>query len=768
MRVFFTLFLVGLSCFYRSLWAQEKIDLLDQKLEVRNFKFEQNIEMSDKGSKGIMFSFECRYPSNSRYLLTYKQQLSARKYGQEVFNDSSSYLVLKPNEWQKRRRFVAYRNLAVAAGPQEEIEFIYEVPGLLKYRNSIAYTQPQTYSILFQMEQAEVKRTARLLDPGSPKEGAPDVYWTISSNGSDYPVYSSKLQPNSYEALAEEAQFFALEGEELYINFYDEDGLEDDFLGRLPLAAASKDLRKSQKGEMFGQIKRLNYTIGLSKRSRQPISTYIQDDFIYEGRRGVKLVLEYFLPKSLRGQKMRPDFIFSDVEGKKVKIPLFYSLVEGQAQPGELMELPENGRLSYFIPHYAWNSSIKKIEFYFDGGGQNIVEAAPYIFLQPLEFPPYMYYSGTFVEEDVDYEGAKGIKISFSYAVKDVHQYSKLRINFENLKGQPLVQTVYPMQELPKDSLPQSLLYGVYEQPKMKAKDSLAFFIPYLDLDDPQIRLKMSLVPDLEIPIINERSPLIERPDTLTDLLLEEGLAMDRVQNNDFGYVVTLKAKLPRLYRGRAMLLLDGLRNGVDFIGYNTIGEGLVEIGQDSFALALDSSQIHVLFPYRRLLANEKVALSYQFVDRKTGEVLLAEQKSESKLPKTLHNVSFQIDLQSLKWMTDSLQLDSAQTKTNWKYEIMVGNEVQMSKTLPALFKGKTVKEQFKRSLRAHREDRIQIYLEEKTGENPLRIPIWSGDLGQLLQAKGSSKAVDQSPLKKAKIKLRLKRSERKIVKMKG
>lgn len=137
-------------------------------------------------------------------------------------------------------------------------------------------------------------------------------------------------------------------------------------------------------------------------------------------------------------------------------------------------------------------------------------------------------------------------------------------------------------------------------------------------------------------------------------------------------------------------------------------------------------------------------------------------------MPKTLHNVSFQIDLQSLKWMTDSLQLDSAQTKTNWKYEIMVGNEVQMSKTLPALFKGKTVKEQFKRSLRAHREDRIQIYLEEKTGENPLRIPIWSGDLGQLLQAKGSSKAVDQSPVKKAKIKLRLKRSERKIVKIKG
>gem|GEM_PF-4652729 len=767
MKTFFTLFFCLMSCFLGSLWAQEQIELLDQKLEVRNFKFEQNIQMSDKGTRGIMFSFECRYPSNSRYLLTYKQQLSARKYGQEIFSDNSSYLVLKPNDWQKRRRFVAYRDLAVAAGPQEEIEFIYEVPGLLKYRNAIAYEQPQTYSILFQMEQAEVKKTARLLDPGSPKEGAPDVYWTISSNGSDYPVYSSKLAPNSYEASVEEAQFFALEGEELYINFYDEDGLEDDFLGRMRLAVASKDLRKSQKGEMFGQIKRLNYTMGLSKRSRQPISTYVQDDFIYEGRRGVKLVLEYFLPKSLKGQKMRPDFVFSDVEGKKVKIPLFYSLVDGQAQPAELMELSDNGRLSYFIPHYAWNSSIKKIEFYFDGGGQNIVEAAPYIFLNPLVFPKYMYYSATYVEEEVEYEGAQGVKISFAYAVKDMNQYSKLRIAFQNMEGQQLVQTVYPMQALPEDSLPTALLSGVYEQEKMKAADSLAFFIPYLDLDDPQIRLQMSLVPDLEIPIIDEPSPVIERPDTLTDLLLQEELAMDRVQNNDFGYVVTLKAKLPRLYRQRAMLLLDGQRNGVDFIGYNALGEGVVEMGQDSFLLAIDSSQIHVLFPHRRLLANEKVALNYQFVDRKTGEVLLAEQKSESKLPKTLHNVSFQIDLESIKWITDSLELDSTKTKTNWKYEIMVGSEVKMSKTLPILFKGKAIKEKFKRSLRAHREDRIQVYLEEKTGENPLRIPIWSGDLGQFLQAKGSSKAVDQSPLKKAKIRLRLKRAERKVVKMK-
>ena len=230
-------------------------------------------------------------------------------------------------------------------------------------------------------------------------------------------------------------------------------------------------------------------------------------------------------------------------------------------------------------------------------------------------------------------------------------------------------------------------------------------------------------------------------------------------KEGDYGFVVTLDCKVPGFYSDRCLLDIKAKRNAVDFLGYNAIGDMVDRVALDTFMVVKDSGKIHLIFPYRRLAAKDKISVSCQLLEKNRGVALSEIITAEMTLPKNVHNIEAQFDLNAIEF-DDTLAVDG-DGLVDWKYVVAVGNESKISKTLPLKLKGKDAKSKFGRTVLVNREDLIQIKVVNKSDESK-EIFIWSGDLGKFQQNKFKSSTSAQPPLKKAKVSAKVSRKEMK------
>jgi hypothetical protein len=738
----------SIGCIYSSINAQD-LEILDPNLQIKNFKFEQEVYIPEMGTKGVMFIFEYYYSTSSKYLVTFPQVLNAYKYGIEVFSDSSSFLVMRPNQWGKARKFIPYRAIDVPEGQHDDIEVKYSVDGVVNFKGIMAFRQPARYAVNLNMKAASVKPKAGSYDPGvSPKEAAPDIYWTVTTDEGLFPAYTSKMSMNSNKVNAESANFYVLEGEKLVLNFYDEDEGEDLKLGSTVISEnANVDFKKDQLGRMFGSMKGVTYTIGQRKSIRQPITTYVRKDYEYKGRKGVQLIFDYFLPAALEGRQMKPSLKFRNKNKDILKFPYHYNL-DGATKIGEAMQLTQEGKLAYFVPHYAWNSNIHTIEFAFQDGNDR-AEAAPYFIHNPINFGKFVSYTSYSVEEDYNYLGTSGVKLSVSYKVEEMHKYSDLELNFLDEAGAPILFDIYPIDA--DASRPVALPNNPYTIKEMQEEDTLEYFIPYIDLNANKIRLEMNLVPDMIIPVIKETSPRLKRPAESTDGITEKLAEESQFREGDYGFIVKLRCEVPAFYKDRVLLDVKAKRNNVHFLGYSVVGDMVEQLAVDTFSIKGDTGVVYVILPYRRLEPNDKISIECKLIERSKGVVLSEAAVASANLPANIHNVDAQFDLKLLEF-TPETKADEDDNSVDWKYVLTVGNEAKISKTLKKKVKGKEMTSKFSRTVRVHREDLIQIKVVNKKNEKE-EIFLWSGDLGKFKQSKFKNMIKDQTPVKKAKVK---------------
>ncbi len=726
----------------------QNYEILDPNLQVKNFKFEQEVYIPEMGTKGVMFIFEYYYTTPSKYLVTFPQEIAAYKYGIEVFKDTSTYLVMRPNQWNKARKFIPYRAIDVPEGEHKDLEVKYQVEGVINFNGIMQFTQPARYAIRLALKKGSTKPKAGSYDPGqAPQEAAADLYWTVTSNEGMFPAYTSQVSKNASNVKAEEANFYVLEGEKLYLNFYDEDPEEDLKLGSTVLVEeVNVDFKTEQFGRMFGNMRGVNYEIGQRKMIRQPISTYVRKDFEYKGRKGVKVIFDYFLPQALEGSSMKPIVQYKTKDGKSVKIPFFYAMNESP-NPGQEIQLQQQGNIAYFIPHYAWNSAVHTIEFAFEGSGDR-AEAAPYFIHQAIEFGKYISYTGYYIEDNYKYLGTSGIKLSISYKMRELHQYSDLELNFLDESGAPLNFGIYAIEEEAKDV--KALPSNPYTLRAIEEEDTLEYFIPFIDLDAKKIRLEANLIPDMVIPLIHESSPLLQIPTTTKDAVNEKVAEGNLFQAGDYGFVMELKCRVPSFYKGRAILDIKAKRNNIHFDGFSAVGDMIEQQAIDTFKVVQDTGTIYIIFPHRRLTAKDKISVECKLVDYSTGRTISEVAKAEQELPPNLYNIDTEFLLKFLEFMPE-IKADEDDNSVGWKLMLTVGSETKISKTLEKKVKGKAMTSKYSRTVRVNREDLIQIKVVNKQNEEDV-VYLWSGDLGKFLQNKFKNTVVDQGPIKKAKV----------------
>jgi len=738
-----------------TLYAQGGFEIKNPNLQLKNFRYETDVYLPDVGTKGIMLIFDYYYTSESKYLASFVQDIKLQKFGVEIFKDSNSYLVLRPNQWSVARKFVPYRKINLPEGEHNEIDISLQVANLLHYKGILKLNQPARYFINVSIQGGNPKPIAGYWDAGSPNEAAADVYWTISSDEGIFTAYESNIAYNSNVLPEENAQFYALEGEKIFLNIYDEDGSDDQLLGKYELGMVDADLRKEELGRMFDNVVNLEFSYSQYKLTRQPISTYVRSDVEHKGRKGVELIFEYYLPQALEGRSMKPLIGYKTKEGKVVDVPYCYAL-NNSAMLGKRMKMSDRGKLSYFIPHYAWNSATQEINFQFVDE-KDKAEAAPYYIHNPIEFEKFISYASYSVEDNFKYQGTSGIKISLSYKVKDIHTYSSLEINFLNPNGSPALYPIYPIGK--KETLAKALEQNPYVEKTPAEDGSFDFFIPYLDLNSDHIRVEMNMIPDMKIALINENSPKLIIPQKTKDAvfvkLKEEAIFKD----GDYGFVLSLDCAIPAFYKDRTMLEIKATRDGVPYTGYSVVGDMLNTESKDSIKLVREKGNIFIIFPYRRLAAKDKIVLTCLLKETNKGFALSDSLYVEHILPNKIYNIETVINL-------NALQFDASIPKTtkdvDWKYVVTVGTEAKINKRLPYSIKGKEVREKFSRSIRIHREDLIQIKLVHKDTSSQQVIYLWSGDLGKFQQHKFSNLTKGQSPVKRAKVSVKLDKKQAK------
>lgn len=737
MQYFLILFLLSFSSAYLSSQTS-----LDSNLQVRNFKFEEQVYDENKGTKGIVFSYEYYYASTSSFLVAASNSIQLYKNGEEVYIDSSSFVTLRANSWATAKTFIPYREINLERGMHYDLSFVYGADKMIKWSSKLSFEQASRCLIELDIQAGRVKQKLKQWDQGAnPVEWLPDPYSILTTSGNKA-LCTTSLSTNSYALNTEKLSFYILEGEPLFWTFYDEDGLVDQELGAIALFDAEGDFEKVFRGQMFGDIKGLTYAFSKKLQQRQPISIYA-NPMNYKDRKGVEIIIDYNLANTYKGEKAQPILTFKTKNGATVDIPYMYNLKDSPKM-GEQFELARQGKLNYFIPFYAWNNNIYEIECSFAIENKVSTKSAPRLLYNPIIFDKYISYTVFEIQEHKKYMGATGIQIQLGYQVSDIHRYSDLEISFSTNTNDKTAFHIYQLhQNGNADILPTMPLR--IKTPK--ATDTLNFFIPYQTLNTELIRVDMSMIPDMKIELIAANSPRLIRPNSTNDAAIRLTNALPLFKFNDYGQVFSLKSNAPKFFLNYSRLNIKIQRNGKDYEEY-LINTNNTET--DSFILVKDTGSIHIVLPYRHLRAKDSIRFSCFISDLK-GYSMSDTIQEVWRAPSDLHNKRLSIGLEKMVFSKDAIPENSSKN-TKWKYQVFIGSERKMNKTLVKEFRGKDIRNKYRRTFKVHREDLIQIKLVHSKTER--EVLLWSGDLGKFEQHKNKSIIQDKTPIKKALIKV--------------
>ncbi|MCP4439313.1 MAG: hypothetical protein GY810_10270 [Aureispira sp.] len=742
MRYFSTLFFLGFWCC--QLHAQSA---LDSNLHVRDFHFEHNVYDESKGTKGIVFSYEYFYPSTSNFLVSIPNDVRLYKNSEEIYIDSSSFVTLRANAWAKAKIFIPYRNINLEGGLHNNLSFAYNANKEIKWFSNISFNQPNRCLVEIGLQEGSVKRKLKQWDQGAnPIEWLPDPYAVFYTNKGTTPFYRMPLIKNNYTIDTQKLKFYILEGEILHWAFYDEDGVVDQPLGTLTLFEASGDFEKLFRGQMFGDIKGLTFSFSKKLQVRQPISIFVDSSSIHKDRKGVGIRIEYNLARAYKGEQAIPQLIFKDKAGSIIDVPYIYSLNE-TAILGQKVKLDIEGQWDYFIPFYAWNSNIYKIECPLNIENKATTQSAPRLLYNPITFDKYVSYTLFEVQENKKYMGASGLYVQLGYQVTDINRYSDLEILFSSGYD---ASTPFHIYQLHKNGSAEIVKTKPLRIKKPKAIDTLTFFVPYQTLKTDQIHAELSMIPDMKIKLFSGASSKIEKPKNSNDAVIQLAKTLPVFKEGDYGQVFSLKSTTPKFFLSYSRLNIKVQRNGKDYKNY-IIHTNNTE--SDSFLLVKDTGTIDLVLPFRNLIGKDRIDFSCFISDLK-GYPMSDTIKESWQANGDLHNKKVSIGLEKMVYAKGAIPESLKGKNTKWKYQIFLGSQRKMTKTLVKNFKGKDIRNKFRRTFKIHREDLIQIKLVHSKTER--EVMLWSGDLGKFELHKNKSIILDKSPVKKAIIKVKV------------
>lgn len=717
---------------------------LDPNFEFKSPQLQKDIYRSDYGTKGLLLTFDYLYNNSSNRLTATAPRVTLEKNGMQVYLDETKILVLSHNTWSKAQVFIPYRAINLLNGLHEGVQLNFSIEGLLDYGGTLSYQQPLRYTVELDLKGGAVKEQLMQYDQGAnPKEWLPDVYYLFTTNEGTEPVYRSTVFPNTYRLAAQKISFHLLEGEQLQWAFYDRDGENDLHLGTYTDINPKGEYTDVIYGQMFGNIKDLEFSYAQRAQARQAISIYSDASYVYMKKAGVAVTIEYDLAKAYQGKKASIHLNCYDKNGIQLDVPILYP-IEGTPDVEAAVDLKVKGKLKYFIPFYVWKEVCKNIEFYFELENKEQIQAARHTLYQPIEFEDWVIDAGMKVEHNFVCQGAKGIRLQLDYELITIYDNAPLYVKFYNANGDTLP---FPVYHIIGSNLTKAVeKEHVTENPRIA--DQISYFVPYVSLTDEIIMVQMDLVPDVAMNILQENTGRLSNRSKGQDVSLELLKAEERFQLESYGQVIELKLEVPTFFVNKTQLKLNVKRNGKASQAF--LMDGMVRHIDDNFVLKQDSGRVYIVFPYRNITSGTRLTLDAVVMDLEGSVVMSDVVKWEWQATNRSFNTTIEVALTTCKFDQKILQDTLLDTAFPWNYVVEAGGAVLVEKRLSKRLVSKELKEQFKHKILVNREDNITIKLVNI--QNKETFVLWHGDLGKWEQSNFKSELTNEYPIKIVKV----------------
>jgi hypothetical protein len=717
---------------------------LDANFEFKNPELQKDVYRADYGTKGLLLTFSYLYNNSTSRLTSIVPSVTLEKNGMEVYLDETKILVLSHNVWTKAQVFIPYRAINLLNGLHEGVQLNLKLEGLLDYGGTLSYQQPLRYNVELDLKGGSVKEQLLPYDQSSnPEEWLPDVYYLFTTNEGTEPVYRSVVYPNSYDLKAQKLSFNLLEGEQLKWSFYDRDGENDLLLGTYVSLNPKGEYRDAIYGQMFDNIKNLEFDYAQRAQARQAISIYSDANYVYMKKKGVAVTIEYDLAKAYQGKKAGIYLNCYDKNGIQLDVPVLYP-VEGTPEVAEKVDLKVKGKLKYFIPFYVWKEACKNIEFYFELENKEQIQAARHTLYQAIEFEDWVIDAGMKVEHDFMYQGAKGLQIQVNYELVAIYDNAPLYVKFYNANGDSLP---FPVYHIIGPDL-STIIKKEHITKNPRVADQMSYFIPYASLTDEIIAVQVDLVPDVAMSILQKHTEPLSNRSKEEDVLLELASAGGRFRLDNYGQVVELNVKIPAFFVNKIKLKLDVQKN--EKASQAFLMDGMLKNTDDDFILKQDSGRVYIVFPHRNIEGGTRLTLNAVVTDLKGQVVMSNAIEWKWQAPKELFNTTIELALTTCKFDRKTLQDTLLDTNFPWTYVVEAGGAVLVEKPLSKYLDSKELREQFKQKILVNREDNITIKL-VNTQTKKTEV-LWFGDLGKWEQSGFKSELRNKSPFKMVKV----------------
>lgn len=717
---------------------------LNANFEFKNPQLQKDVYRADYGTKGLLLTFEYLYTNTSSRLTSIVPTVTLEKNGMQVYANETKILVLSHNVWSTAQVFIPYRGINLLNGFHEGLQLNITLENLLDYGGTLSIQQPLRYKVEINLKGAAVKEQLVHYDEGSnPKEWLPDVYYTFTTNEGSEPVYRSEVQHNQYSIAPKKLSFYVLEGEQLTWSFYDRDGSNDLLLGTYTKLNPNGEYVDNVYGQMFGNIKNLEFDYAQRAQARQSISIYSDPNYLYSKKEGVAITIEYDLAKAYQGEKATIHLNCYDKNGIRLDVPVLYPIEETPAVDAKI-DLKVKGKLKYFIPFYVWKEACKNVEFYFELDNKEQIQAARHTLYKPIQFEDWVIDAGMKVEHDYKYQGAKGIQLQVYYELLNVYDNAPLYVKFYQANGDALT---FPVYHIMGDDLSAVIKKEhITENPRIA--DKLFYFIPYASLTDEVIAVQVDLVPDVAMNILQKFTEPLSNRSQGTDVSLELVKAGERFWLENYGQVIELKLEVPTFFVNKTKLKLDIQKNGTSSQAF--LLDGMLTHEKDDFILTRDSGRVYVVFPHRNIVGGTRLSLNAVVTDLEGNIVMSNAVEWKWQAPNELFNTTIEVALTTCKFDRKIIQDTLLNTDFPWNYVVEAGGAVLVEETLSKKMGAKELKEQFKHRVLVNREDNITVKIVDTKSKKA--VVLWHGDLGKWEQDNFKSEVTNKFPLKLIKV----------------
>jgi hypothetical protein len=634
-----------------------------------------------------------------------------------IYNQKKRFFVTTNGQQKQFYLFIPYRLIDLEEGWQQNVGLICDLYDKGEVDTVINFMQPRRYAINIDLKRGKVKETLLPYDQtNNVVDRAPDPFFEFSVNNSTQAIYTSDVTWNTFSLSPQKIAFYILQHDTLQWHFYDKDGLAKVWLGTYDNFKSAGDFTDEVYGKMFGSIKELTFTINQTEAVIQPITIYNKGKTTEYKRKGVRWQVRYDMSKAYVGKKMLPILETYAKDGSRLDLEYYESATAETPTVGVEFPLEKRGVLSYFIPFYAWDNTTAIVKFKFEGADNEVLEAAPYFLHAPIQFGALAKQVNSRVAQDYRYKGVDGVLVTMDYKVARLDNPTDLELDLGPSTGTAFIINDKTNPDIAFSKHP-------YIVKKAKVMDEIQVFIPYSQLSEKEIRVKLGLVLDYKFNLIEEVVPINRYGEK--DIELAFLNAKPGFLNDNYGHQFNIVAEIPNLFSSnRERLFLKVMKNGTLFEEYRYTGNIKSREGEEGFHIKGDSIQATILIPSRLLGSKDKITFSAA-IRNKNGDTLSTVINESWTAPNQLWNKNVRVNLEQFTLERFALQ----DTTITWQYLIEVGDKVVHTQQLPSKVSSQN-KGNYSTVVYVNREDNLKIYVQNNKTKQ--REEIWKGDWSKL------------------------------------